>query len=412
MYKYISPFILLMLIPLAYGEGSITYIDNPLVPENYKSIHDSNAPSIQTFTFMLEEVLEIPDDIYIGVIFDECGEINAFYSSRDKTIIICYELLDFIDEYAINNYDNIEDVADASFAITSSIFFHEAAHMLIDVYDLPVLGKEEDAADSLSTLMLITLTEDSNLEHIPLYIPLFYEYMSSLGNVPFWDVHALDQQRMYNALCLIYGSNTSKYSFIVDDNILPVSRAEGCEEEFIQTRDSWGKLLDVNVDNSIMESSNINLDTDPLPFDRESNDSITLKFIPSFVAEGRDNIINDLEYEVIILRDGEEVFSNRFVDRDGMLELIIYNGDELTITKGNEFATYTGPYTIRGNIFDENGSYQINAKIVSIEGQDIEPITDEFSIQVVPEFSLAMAIIPFSIATLMLLVFAYKRDII
>jgi hypothetical protein len=161
-----------------------------------------------------------------------------------------------------------------------------------------------------------------------------------------------------------------------------------------------------------MESSNINLDTDPLPFDRESNDSITLKFIPSFVTEGNDNIINDLEYEVIIQRDGEEIFSNRFVDRDGMSELIIYNDAELTITKGNEFVTYTGPYTIRGNIFDENGSYQINAKIVSIEGQDIEPITDEFSIQVVPEFSIAMVIIPSSIATLMLLIFVYKRDII
>ena len=31
---------------------------------------------------------------------------------------------------------------------------HEMGHALIDLYDLPVLGKEEDAADSVATVFL------------------------------------------------------------------------------------------------------------------------------------------------------------------------------------------------------------------------------------------------------------------
>ena len=38
---------------------------------------------------------------------------------------------------------------------TLSTFLHESAHMLIREYNLPVLGKEEDAADNFQTWYMI-----------------------------------------------------------------------------------------------------------------------------------------------------------------------------------------------------------------------------------------------------------------
>ena len=35
--------------------------------------------------------------------------------------------------------------------VTVSTFFHELGHALIDAWDLPITGREEDAADQLPT---------------------------------------------------------------------------------------------------------------------------------------------------------------------------------------------------------------------------------------------------------------------
>lgn len=36
-----------------------------------------------------------------------------------------------------------------------SFFYHEVGHALVDVLELPITGKEEDAVDQLSTYVLV-----------------------------------------------------------------------------------------------------------------------------------------------------------------------------------------------------------------------------------------------------------------
>ena len=47
-----------------------------------------------------------------------------------------------------------------------AIFYHELGHALIDQLDLPVLGKEEDAADILSVLLIDEVWEPEVAEDI------------------------------------------------------------------------------------------------------------------------------------------------------------------------------------------------------------------------------------------------------
>jgi len=53
----------------------------------------------------------------------------------------------------------------------------------------------------------------------------------------------LSEQRFYNSLCMLYGSNTAKYENIVTQGYLPKERAVRCETEYQKTVDSWVSLL-------------------------------------------------------------------------------------------------------------------------------------------------------------------------
>ena len=65
-------------------------------------------------------------------------------------------------------FDMPEDEAEAQF-VTSNVlaaFYHELGHALIDVLQLPVLGKEEDAADTLSALLVHDIWDESSATQI------------------------------------------------------------------------------------------------------------------------------------------------------------------------------------------------------------------------------------------------------
>ena len=63
----------------------------------------------------------------------------------------------------------------------------------------------------------------------------------------FADEHSLNEQRVYNMLCWVYGSDPDKYGSMVDDELLPAARAERCEGEYRQLDRSWSRLLDDHV---------------------------------------------------------------------------------------------------------------------------------------------------------------------
>jgi hypothetical protein len=56
------------------------------------------------------------------------------------------------------------------------------------------------------------------------------------------DVHSLDQARMFNFDCWIYGSDPAGNADIVGDATLPEDRAGGCEDEYNQLVRAWNAL--------------------------------------------------------------------------------------------------------------------------------------------------------------------------
>jgi len=141
----------------------------------------------------------------------------------------------------------------------------------------------------------------------------------------------------------------------------------------------------------MMSGVNLGLDIVPmLPFDNTVNDMVTLTFTAkSDVLKGDSGTVTHLDYKVMIAKDGNEIWGEQFHEHDGNLELQITPSDgSFTVTGGEEVgSSETKAFMVSGPVFMDNGNYAITAQIVGIEFNPLPtPLTDEFNMQVVPEF--------------------------
>lgn len=210
----------------------VAFYETPKSP-TYKAMETSlkSDKVMETLAASLNEGLALPTDVKLG--FAECGTPNAFYASAKKTVVICYEILELANKV-------LDGDSAAAGQTVVFLFFHELGHAMIDVYQLPVTGREEDAADGVAALLMISGGES---EIVVAAAKFFYALGNARTKINFADEHSLDQQRFYNSLCWVYGSDPSKYKSWVPNGVLPAARAERCPDEYKQLDKSWTKLL-------------------------------------------------------------------------------------------------------------------------------------------------------------------------
>ncbi|MCY7375956.1 MAG: DUF4344 domain-containing metallopeptidase [Pyrinomonadaceae bacterium] len=191
----------------------------------------------------LNQSLILPYDI--NLITKDCGEVNAFYDANTHSVTVCYELMEHF--YTVFRSDGLSDekAYDKMFDAVRFAFLHEIGHALIDTYNLPITGSEEDAADRCSSFINLTELGEDGVNAVLAAADAFaIESKNTSSNKRnLADEHLLQEQRFYNSLCMIYGSNTTKYAYILDDQYLPKERAVKCPQEYERTADSWSNLL-------------------------------------------------------------------------------------------------------------------------------------------------------------------------
>lgn len=127
--------------------------------------------------------------------------------------------------------------------------YHEIGHALVSEFDLPVLGREEDAVDALAALMMISDEPDEQADAWIIaaadwFILNDQQYGGDLTDEHFADEHSLDLQRFYSLVCLIYGSDPEGFADLAETAGLPEDRAEGCAYELAQVARGWVTLLE------------------------------------------------------------------------------------------------------------------------------------------------------------------------
>ena len=225
-------------------KGDFKVIQSEVTNPNFKAI-DAQIKKDRVLEGAAEQLnknLMLPFDITLTS--KACDEINAFYNPTDHSITVCYELMDHYFKLYKSAGKTDQEAYDRMNATIRFAFLHEVGHALIDAYKLPIMGNEEDAADRCSAY--ICLEEIDNGVQFVLAAAdgwnLESKYSSPSGR-DMADEHLLNEQRFYNSLCMIYGSNTSKYSNFVKDGYLPKERAEKCPYEYERTMNSWKDLL-------------------------------------------------------------------------------------------------------------------------------------------------------------------------
>lgn len=192
---------------------------------------------------MVSETLHLPTDIPIT--FDFCGVANAFYDPNQTAITLCYEYFTMIIDTFISNEITGSALDSTVNGVGNYVLLHEIGHALVHLLDIPITGREEDSADNLASLILI---QSGSVDALSAAM-VNYAIMASLtaeasaGQYPFHDEHSLDAQRMYDMMCMIYGSDPDSYADIVGEDGLPKERADRCPYEYVQKDRAWDTLL-------------------------------------------------------------------------------------------------------------------------------------------------------------------------
>jgi len=181
---------------------------------------------------------------------ESCGEPNAWYDPDTDIVTFCYELVREMVQRA-GSADRMgltqEQAVIGPFAF---IVFHETAHAVFALLKVPILGREEDAADQVAAYTSLRLGDDFAEKMLRAAAFMYDQDARSrkVGEDDFADVHGLDRQRYYNVLCIAWGADPKRFAFAKELGKLPEDRAEGCADEYAQVKYAVAALIRKNVD--------------------------------------------------------------------------------------------------------------------------------------------------------------------
>jgi Putative metallopeptidase len=133
------------------------------------------------------------------------------------------------------------------------ILGHEMGHALIHQLGLPLTGMEEDSADGFATFFTVNDKERGPNAALGAAI-LFDAIARKQSTVTLEDLssdHAVVQQRVYNFLCAVVGSDPQQLeSSLVADGYVPQLRALLCRKEWTQLNYGWWTVLEPHLNPS------------------------------------------------------------------------------------------------------------------------------------------------------------------
>ena len=216
--------------------------------------------------------LRLPKTLWIFA--EECeGGVGAspHYSPGARAMVMCYQFMKLVEDRAamIAHYQAQDPSAfpwrvnrDGFLAgAFTGVILHETGHAIFDILDVPVFGREEDAADEMSTFVALQFSRPLANVVVAAYADLAETFANPPTEAPnpkdphypkdaegqcfsdpfcAWaDVHGSWGQRFFNTLCLTYGADPSGYAFLAA--WLPKDR--DCPAEYKRVYQAFAKTV-------------------------------------------------------------------------------------------------------------------------------------------------------------------------
>jgi hypothetical protein len=229
------------------GDFEAVYVE--VKNEKYADVNERfrQQKIVEQIAESFNDDLSLPHDVAIK--FKDCGQENAFYNPNDKSITMCYEFMESFYNAFVEMGKSEDEASDMMVGATMFFLLHELGHCLIDVYNLPATGREEDSVDQLSTYILLS-DKDEDLHNAAIAgAAVFRAWSMNEEASPraYADEHSLGSQRFYNIVCWMYGRDQEQYAFLVEDGILPEARAVRCPTEYKKMSSAWERLVEPYV---------------------------------------------------------------------------------------------------------------------------------------------------------------------
>jgi len=240
-----------------HGSIQISYETpkNASVQEVYDMAKGARSLEMMQVIF---SAFRLPEDLYIKYVNCD-GVPNAYFFRENEkpTIRVCYEYLTSV--YDMMPKENTAEGITPREAFTGQLLFavaHEFGHAVFDIYNLPVLGRQEDAADQFATHFLLHFGGTLSQRLIWGAAYSYNDYMKHAKDKPkvtlpvieFASDHGAPEQRFYNLVCIAYGFDPKIFATVVEKGYLPDRRAKVCEFEYSNLSYAITKLVGPHLD--------------------------------------------------------------------------------------------------------------------------------------------------------------------
>jgi Putative metallopeptidase len=227
----------------------------------------------------------LPENLYMKAV--NCDGIpNAYFFREDDrpTIRICYEYLQSV--YQTIPKQPTADGLTPREAFTGQLLFalaHEFGHAVFDIYNLPVLGRQEDAADQFATHFLLHFGGQLSQRLIWGAAYSYNGFLKNLKDKPkvtvpitsFSSDHGAPEQRFYNLVCIAYGYDPQIFASVIEKGYLPDPRAKVCKYEYSNLSYAIAKLVGPHIDQDKAEKAYETTETwTGAPFWRKPDDRV------------------------------------------------------------------------------------------------------------------------------------------
>jgi hypothetical protein len=238
-------------IHIAYEEPK-----DPGLKETYETVKEKRG--LEMFRELLSP-FRLPEDLYIKAV--GCDGVPNAYFFREKndqaTIRICYEYLKEVKDNLPK--EATKDGIEPHDALMGQLLFalmHEFGHAAFDIFQVPVFGRQEDAADQFSTYIMLQFGGEKAHRLIRGAAYSYIGFIKELKDNPkvtrplaaFSSDHGAPEERFYNLACIAYGYDPQIFHLVVDNDYLPQARAKYCKYEYSNLRYAVRTLITPHVD--------------------------------------------------------------------------------------------------------------------------------------------------------------------
>jgi hypothetical protein len=189
----------------------------------------------------------------------ECGIMNAWYAEENgaKTVTLCYELLqNIVQSLPMQSNPAGVTATDAAAGQFFWLVLHEVGHAVFDMFAIPILGREEDAADNFAAYIMLAFGKDRARRLVGGAAWAWKGYIDrakqdSKVELPleaFASNHGQPQERFYNLMCIAYGADPQMFSDLVQTGYLPQRRAPNCRYEYKTLATAFRREIRPHVD--------------------------------------------------------------------------------------------------------------------------------------------------------------------